>query len=61
MLARGVGVKLVQDTLEHSTPTLTLGTYGHVLKAHQQEAARVLDEALGGDGEQARAAGGSQG
>jgi integrase len=47
ILARGAGVKVVQDTLGHSTPTLTLGTYGHVLKAHQQEAARLVDEVLG--------------
>jgi integrase len=47
MLARGAGVKVVQDTLGHSSPSLTLGTYGHVLKAHQQEAARLMDEALG--------------
>jgi hypothetical protein len=40
MLARGAGVKVVQDMLGHSTPMLTLGTYGHVLKAHQQDAAR---------------------
>jgi integrase len=46
MLGRGVGVKMVQDMLGHGTPGLTLGTYGHVLKAHQQEAARQMDEAL---------------
>jgi integrase len=47
LLGRDVGVKVVQDTLGHSTPTLTLGTYGHVLKAHKQEAARHVDAALG--------------
>lgn len=47
LLGRNVSVKIVQDVLGHSTPTLTLGTYGHVLKAHQQEAARQMDDALG--------------
>jgi site-specific recombinase XerD len=51
MLARGAGVKVVQDVLGHSTSMLTLGTYGHVLKAHQQDAARLVDQALGEDRE----------
>jgi integrase len=39
--------------LGHSTPNLTLGTYGHVLKAHQQEAARQMEDALSSPPEEA--------
>jgi integrase len=46
MLGRNVGVPMVQNVLGHSTPLLTIGTYGHALKPHQQEAARQIDLAL---------------
>lgn len=32
-------------------PTITLGAYTHVLKAHPRSAAQLMDEALGEDGE----------
>jgi integrase len=33
LLAQGVSPRVVQEVLEHSTITLTLGTYSHVLPA----------------------------
>lgn len=46
MLAEGVHPKIVSERLGHSTVTLTLDTYSHVLPDMQREAAEKLDALL---------------
>ncbi len=48
LLAQGVSPRVVMERLGHSTITLTLGTYSHVIPALDREAADQLDRALGG-------------
>ena len=43
LLARGVHVKLVSEMLGHSTITLTLDTYSHVIPAMHGDAAAAMD------------------
>jgi len=44
MLQQGTNPKIVQERLGHSTITLTLDTYSHVLPAMQEEVAEKMDE-----------------
>jgi integrase len=46
MLKQGAPVKVVQERLGHSTPSITLGIYSHVLPGMQEEAARRLEGRL---------------
>lgn len=48
MMAQGIPVRVVMETLGHSSPSLTLKTYGHVLPALQRDAADTIDRVLGG-------------
>ena len=43
----GTNPKVVQDLLGHSTITMTLDTYSHILPGIQEEAAKRLDRLLG--------------
>jgi len=43
LLEKNVNPKIVQEMLGHSTISLTLGTYSHVLPGMQKEAADKLD------------------
>jgi integrase len=43
LLAKGVHVKLVSEMLGHSSMTLTLDTYSHVLTAMHGDAAAAMD------------------
>ena len=43
LLAKGVHVKLVSEMLGHSTITLTLDTYSHVIPAMHGDAAAAMD------------------
>jgi site-specific recombinase XerD len=43
MLAQGIHPKIVQEMLGHSTITITLDTYSHVLPSMFDEAAQKLD------------------
>ena len=47
LLAGGVNAKVVSEMLGHSTVTMTLDTYAHVLPTMQAEAVRTLDQLLG--------------
>jgi integrase len=47
-LLNGTNPKIVQDLLGHSTITLTLDTYSHVMPGMQQDAADRLGKLLGG-------------
>ena len=46
MLQQGVHPKVVQERLGHSSISLTLDTYSHVIPSMQQEAAEKMDEIL---------------
>ena len=47
LLGRGVHVKLVQEFLGHSTISVTLDTYSHVLPGISDAAVEAMDEVLG--------------
>ena len=47
LLSEGVHPKVVAERLGHSSITITLDTYSHVLKGMQREAAAKLDGLLG--------------
>ena len=47
MLQQGVHPKVVQERLGHSTISLTLDTYSHVLPSLQEDVAQKLDTLLG--------------
>lgn len=46
MLQQGVHPKVVQERLGHTSISLTLDTYSHVIPSMQQEAADKMDELL---------------
>ena len=47
LLAQGVHPRVVMEMLGHSTITLTMNTYSHVIPDLQREAATKMEEALG--------------
>lgn len=46
-LTAGTNPKVVQELLGHSTITLTLDTYSHVIEGMQAQAARTMDSVIG--------------
>jgi integrase len=46
LLSKGVHAKLVQELLGHSTISITLDTYSHVLPGMGDAAAGAMDDAL---------------
>jgi integrase len=46
LLVQGVSPRVVQEILGHSSVTLTLGTYSHVLPTLEREAADRMDQVL---------------
>jgi len=49
LLAQGIHPKVVQEMLGHSTITLTLSTYSHVLPSLHRDAAKAMDSLFGND------------
>ena len=47
MLSEGVPLKVVQETLGHSTIRLTADTYGHLMPGDSDRAAEAMNRALG--------------
>jgi integrase-like protein len=47
MLSEGVPLKVVQETLGHSTIRLTADIYGHLMPGDAERAANAVDRALG--------------
>ncbi|WP_330469348.1 site-specific integrase (plasmid) [Streptomyces longwoodensis] len=52
LLAQGVDARTIMETLGHSTITMTLDTYAHVMGTTLRAAAEQMDEALGRDDDQ---------
>ncbi|MET8447424.1 site-specific integrase [Streptomyces sp. NPDC005209] len=50
LLAQGVDARTIMETLGHSTITMTLDTYAHVMGTTLRAAADRMDDALGLDG-----------
>jgi integrase len=50
MLSQGENLKYIQSQLGHSSPTVTLNVYAHLLKPTNQDAACRLEKAIFGDG-----------
>ncbi|WP_329118281.1 site-specific integrase [Streptomyces sp. NBC_01353] len=49
LLAQGVDARTIMETLGHSTITMTLDTYAHVMQTTLKAAADRMDDALGRD------------
>lgn len=49
LLAQGVDARTIMETLGHSTITMTLDTYAHVMTTTLRAAADRMDDALGDD------------
>lgn len=49
LLAQGVDARTIMETLGHSTITMTLDTYAHVMQTTLRAAADRMDDALGLD------------
>lgn len=47
LLTKGVHPKIVQEMLGHSTISITLDTYSHVLPNMQKEAVRAMEDVIG--------------
>jgi integrase len=50
MIEQGENIKYIQSQLGHSSPTVTLNVYAHLMKPANQEAACRLERAIFGDG-----------
>jgi hypothetical protein len=50
MPAAGVPVKVVQEMLGPSSPTITLSIYAHTIPGMGRKGERLLAQILGGDG-----------
>jgi integrase len=46
LLAQGENIKYVQNQLGHSSPTVTLNVYAHLMKKENQEAACRLENSI---------------
>jgi integrase len=46
LLAQGEGIKYVQVRMGHSSPTVTLNVYAHLMKDENQEAAVRLENSI---------------
>ncbi|WP_319663779.1 tyrosine-type recombinase/integrase [Streptomyces sp. MI02-7b] len=51
LLTQGVDARTIMETLGHSTITMTLDTYAHVMRTTLRAAADRMDDALGLDDE----------
>ena len=52
LISMGINPKAIQELLEHSDISITLGVYGHVMPTMQQEIADKWDSVFGLDDEE---------
>jgi len=50
LIEQGESIKYIQSQLGHSTPTVTLNVYAHLMSPTNQSAAERLDERIWGTG-----------
>jgi integrase len=50
LIEQGENLKYIRSQLGHSSPTVTLNVYAHLMKPANQEAACRLERAIFGDG-----------
>jgi len=50
LIEQGESIKYIQSQLGHSTPTVTLDVYAHLISPTNQTAAQRLDERIWGTG-----------
>jgi integrase len=48
LIAQGIQARTIADILGHSSITITMDVYGHLLKGVQEDAINVLGEQLSG-------------
>ncbi|WP_331457725.1 tyrosine-type recombinase/integrase [Desulfosarcina widdelii] len=53
-LAQGRNIKYIQNQLGHSSPTVTLNVYSHLLKDRNPDAATALEEQIFGENEKSK-------
>jgi len=46
LIAKNINIRVIQEMLGHSSITLTMNTYGHLLSGATQAAATAMQEAL---------------
>jgi integrase len=47
LIANGVDILTISRRLGHSSPTITLGVYGHLIHGTDDRAAQIMDAAFG--------------
>ena len=47
LIASGVDILTISRRLGHSSPTITLGVYGHLVHGTDDKAAQIMDAAFG--------------
>jgi integrase len=47
LIASGMDILTISRRLGHASPTITLGTYGHLIHGTDDQAAKVMDQAFG--------------
>jgi integrase len=47
LIASGMDILTISRRLGHASPTITLGTYGHLIHGADDQAAKIMDQAFG--------------
>jgi integrase len=47
LVASGMNILTISRRLGHASPTITLGTYGHLIHGTDDQAAKIMDQAFG--------------
>ena len=47
LIASGMDILTISPRLGHASPTITLGTYGHLIHGTDDQAAKIMDQAFG--------------
>jgi integrase len=47
LIASGMDILTISRRLGHASPTITLGTYGHLIHGTDDQAAKIMDQAFG--------------
>jgi integrase len=47
LIASGMDILTISRRLGHASPSITLGTYGHLIHGADDQAAKIMDQAFG--------------